>query len=210
MALQKDGQVSCEHGLSICNFPSIIFSSLPSLTKTPIQLIVDKIAKELPSSSCWVDWGGDIKVRGKHPAGRPWKVAVPEPPKLSEMRSRVAKAKKVGQRGPVYSLADEHMKDETQDDSNGKEKEYLAILELRDGEAVATSGDYESKNVETFSLLSFTEVIMLIFFYVIHCFYFDERGHRTQWQAIFSCCKPTIWAFVGIEPNNSGSSNGCD
>lgn len=106
---------------------------------------VDKIAEALPSP-CWVEWGGDIKVRGKHPSGRPWTVAVPEPPKLSEMRMRVARAKKAGQRGPVYTLADEHIRDEEHDAGRGKEKEYLAILELRDGEAVATSGDYESKS----------------------------------------------------------------
>lgn len=100
---------------------------------------VDKIAEALPSTSCWVEWGGDIKVRGQHPSGRHWQVAVPEPPKLSDVRLRVARAKKAGQIGPVFTLADEHAKEEKED------REYLAILELRDGESVATSGDYESK-----------------------------------------------------------------
>eukprot|EP00804_Cyclotella_cryptica_P010809 CCRYP_008746-RD/>CCRYP_008746-RD protein AED:0.03 eAED:0.03 QI:3416/1/1/1/0.75/0.66/9/1129/1048 len=103
---------------------------------------VDKIAEALPSP-CWVEWGGDIKVRGKHPSGRSWVVAVPEPPKLSEMRVRLARAKKAGQVGPVYTLADEHIRDEEHNVGKGKEKDYLAVLELRDGEAVATSGDYE-------------------------------------------------------------------
>jgi hypothetical protein len=101
----------------------------------------DKIAEALPSP-CYVEWGGDVKVRGKHPSGRPWVVAVPEPPILSDLRRRVAKAKKAGQVGPVFTLADEHHKAE--EDKVGQ-KEYLAILELRDGEAVATSGDYESE-----------------------------------------------------------------
>lgn len=103
---------------------------------------VDQIAAALPSP-CWVEWGGDIKVRGKHPSDRPWIVAVPEPPKLLDIRRRVAMAKKAGQRGPVYTLANEHIKDEH---SDAKEMEYLAVIELRDGEAVATSGDYESKS----------------------------------------------------------------
>ena len=99
---------------------------------------VDQIAESLPSP-CWVEWGGDIKVRGKHPSSRPWIVAVPEPPKLSEIRMRVARAKKAGQKGPVYTLADEHIKDEDHNAGKGRMKEYLAVLELRDGEAVATS-----------------------------------------------------------------------
>mmetsp|Transcript_8536 Transcript_8536/g.19106 ORF Transcript_8536/g.19106 Transcript_8536/m.19106 type:complete len:1257 (+) Transcript_8536:92-3862(+) len=103
---------------------------------------VDKIADALPSP-CYVEWGGDIKVRGKHPSGRPWFVAVPEPPTLLALRRRVAQAKRAGQVGPVFTLADEHRKEEEEDEPKGKEREYLAILELKDGEAVATSGDYE-------------------------------------------------------------------
>lgn len=108
---------------------------------------VDKIAEALPSSCCWVEWGGDIKVRGHHPSGRHWQVAVPEPPQLSEMRLRVARAKKAGQKGPVYILTEENIKDEKRNADSGNGKEYLAILELQDGESVCTSGDYESKSV---------------------------------------------------------------
>ena len=107
---------------------------------------VDKIAEALPSP-CYVEWGGDIKVRGKHPSGRNWVVAVPEPPTLAELKTRVARAKRAGQVGPVFVLADEHQKHEDANDkgNGGTEREYLAVLELKDGEAVATSGDHESE-----------------------------------------------------------------
>ena len=101
---------------------------------------VDKIAEALPSPN-WVEWGGDIKVMGKHPSGRPWVVAVPEPPKLSDLKKMVASVKKAGQVGPVFTLSDEHVKKEGEE--NDVEREYLALIELRDGDAVATSGDYE-------------------------------------------------------------------
>jgi thiamine biosynthesis lipoprotein ApbE len=103
---------------------------------------VDKIAEALPSP-CWVEWGGDVKVRGNHPSGRCWQVAVVEPPSLAEMKLRLTRAKKAGKKGPVFTLADEHMKDEEQK----VDQTYLAVFDLRDGEAVATSGDYESKFV---------------------------------------------------------------
>ena len=102
---------------------------------------VDKLVEALPSP-CYVDWGGDIKVKGKHPSGRPWVVAVPEPPSLGELKMKVAKAKEAGQVGPIFTLSDENVKSE---DGKKAMKEYLALIELRDGEAVATSGDYESK-----------------------------------------------------------------
>lgn len=95
---------------------------------------VDEIAKRLPSP-CYVEWGGDIKVRGTHPSGRPWTVAVPEPPALSKLRARVEAARKAGQEGPVYNLARAPHEE--------SDVEYLAVLELKDGDAVATSGDYE-------------------------------------------------------------------
>ena len=102
---------------------------------------VDKLVEALPSP-CYVDWGGDIKVKGKHPSGRPWVVAVHEPPSLGELKMKVAKAKEAGQVGPIFTLSDENVKSE---DGKKAMKEYLALIELRDGEAVATSGDYESK-----------------------------------------------------------------
>jgi len=103
---------------------------------------IDKIAEALPSP-CWVEWGGDIKVTGKHPSGRPWVVAVPEPPKLTDLKKMVARAKKAGQVGPVFTLSDEHIKNEGENEEKGFDKEYLALIELRDGDAVTTSGDYE-------------------------------------------------------------------
>ena len=48
----------------------------------------------------------------------------------------------------MYNLAEENMKEDDERDK-GERKEYLAVFELKDGEAVATSGDYESKHVVT-------------------------------------------------------------
>lgn len=98
---------------------------------------IDLLADRLPSP-CYVEWGGDVKVKGLHPAGRKWQVAVPEPPSLKQIQAKVEAAKKAGQTGPVYKLGSEYAQDE-------EEKiQYLAVLELNDGDAVATSGDYEN------------------------------------------------------------------
>ena len=107
---------------------------------------VDAIADQLPSP-CYVEWGGDVKVRGLHPSGRKWQVAVPEPPSLKSIHKMVKQAKESGQTGPVYKLATEYAKDDDRNDCQEEETEkqqYLAILELRDGDAAATSGDYEN------------------------------------------------------------------
>jgi thiamine biosynthesis lipoprotein ApbE len=102
--------------------------------------------------SVYVEWGGDVKVLGCHPSGRPWIVAVPEPPSLKQLRHRVALAKQAGQTGPVYKVSDYSSRTHGGAAGNGEEEEkkeqepiaYLAILELRHGDAVATSGDYEN------------------------------------------------------------------
>ncbi len=44
-------------------------------------LAVDRIVEDLVSiglPNVYVDWGGEIRVAGRHPAGRPWTVAVTE------------------------------------------------------------------------------------------------------------------------------------
>ena len=115
---------------------------------------MDKLVEALPSP-CYVDWGGDIKVKGKHPSGRPWVVAVPEPPSLGELKMKVAKAKQAGQVGPIFTLSDENVKSEDGKKEKAEGKEYLALIELRDGEAVATSGDYESELYIGMSFLIF-------------------------------------------------------
>lgn len=94
---------------------------------------VDEIARRLPSP-CYVEWGGDIKVVGNHPTGRPWNVAVMQPRTLAQLKRGVAKARSQGQLGPVFTLFDEE---------NECDTFYLAILELHDGDAVVTSGDCE-------------------------------------------------------------------
>lgn len=109
---------------------------------------VDAIADQLPSP-CYVEWGGDVKVHGLHPSGRKWQVAVPEPPSLKHIHQMVKQAKLSGQTGPVYKLATEYARDSIDNNKDHKQEEtekqqYLAILELRDGDAVATSGDYEN------------------------------------------------------------------
>ena len=62
-----------------------------------------------------------------------------EPPTIEALHSKVANDKIAGQQGPVFTL----LGVEKQVEADSKEKEYLIILELQDGDAVATSGDYE-------------------------------------------------------------------
>lgn len=79
---------------------------------------IDEMASRLKAAgfvSAYVDWGGDVKVIGTHPVGRNWTVAVLEPP---------------GEGKRPEDLA---------------EKSYLAHIELRDGQAIATSGDYQQE-----------------------------------------------------------------
>lgn len=74
---------------------------------------IDEMSAKLTAAgymASYVDWGGDIKVTGTHPAGRNWTAAVVEPPAIGER-----------------STADH---------------QHLAHLELRNGQSVATSGDY--------------------------------------------------------------------
>jgi len=94
---------------------------------------VDEIARRLPPP-CYVEWGGDIKVVGNHPTGRPWNVAVMQPRTLGQLKEGVAKARSRGQLGPVFTLFEEE---------NDSDTGYLAVLELHDGDTVATSGDCE-------------------------------------------------------------------
>jgi len=79
---------------------------------------IDEISKRLQAagfSDTYVDWGGDIKVSGRHPAGRDWNVMVLEPPPLEEIGQNSAEDKKA----------------------------YLAYISLQDGSSLATSGDYQ-------------------------------------------------------------------
>ena len=116
---------------------------------------VDEIARRLSdvavsnsiSPCCYVEWGGDVKVLGKHPGGRPWIVAVPEPPTLNELRRRIETAKEAGQTGPVFVISEFYSAGENKSLIESDDKEptkYLAVLELGDGDAVATSGDHET------------------------------------------------------------------
>ena len=78
---------------------------------------IDEMAKKLTDAgfpASYVDWGGDIKVTGQHPAGRNWTAAVLEPHPLDALEV---------QAGQVP-------------------KDHLAHVELRCGQAIATSGDY--------------------------------------------------------------------
>lgn len=77
---------------------------------------IDEMAQQLKEAgfaASYVDWGGDIKVTGKHPAGRNWNVAIVEPPGIGSPPAE------------------------------GAEVQHLAHVDLRDGQAIATSGDYQ-------------------------------------------------------------------
>jgi len=71
--------------------------------------------KEAGFTASYVDWGGDIKVSGQHPAGRNWSVAVLEPHPLNK---------------------------DGVPEATGGDTEHIAHIQLRDGQAIATSGDY--------------------------------------------------------------------
>jgi len=72
--------------------------------------------KEAGFSATFVDWGGDIKVTGTHPAGRNWTAAVLEPPPEEAAGTEAA--------------------------TSPEEKKYLLHAELKDGQSICTSGDY--------------------------------------------------------------------
>lgn len=77
---------------------------------------IDEISRCLQEEgfdSSYVDWGGDIKVRGQHPAGREWNVAVLVPPEIQDIGTEE------------------------------KDPKHIAHISLRDGQSIATSGDYQ-------------------------------------------------------------------
>lgn len=76
--------------------------------------------------------------QGCHPSGRPWQVAVVQPPSLKELTNRLDKAKCDGQCGPVYTLTPYESKEE-----GVSSKKYIAVFDLSDGDAITTSGDSE-------------------------------------------------------------------
>jgi flavocytochrome c len=76
---------------------------------------IDEISQQLKDAgftASFVDWGGDIKVTGKHPAGRNWTAAILRPPALNAIGGA------------------------------SKGDDYLAHIQLRDGQSIVTSGDY--------------------------------------------------------------------
>jgi len=76
---------------------------------------IDEMSKRLKEAgfeATFVDWGGDIKVTGKHPVGRNWTAAVSRPPGMEELGTAP------------------------------KSDDFLAHITLRDGMSIATSGDY--------------------------------------------------------------------
>jgi flavocytochrome c len=56
---------------------------------------IDELSDKLKAagfSDSYVDWGGDIKVTGHHPAGRDWNVMVKEPPPMESIGASTALA----------------------------------------------------------------------------------------------------------------------
>jgi flavocytochrome c len=90
---------------------------------------VDRIIADLRASGfghALMEWGGEIKASGSPDGSRgtnsaPWRVAIVAPPSLNQIR--------LGQT--------------QQATSPGEDQRYIRVLSLQDGEAVATSGDYE-------------------------------------------------------------------
>lgn len=142
---------------------------------------IDEIAKRLPSP-CYVEWGGDVKVVGMHPSGRPWNVAVLKPRSLCEMKRRVAESQRRGQIGPVFTLFD----DTTNTQCDSSDREYIAIIELNDGDSVATSGDCEkvvSKDGKFYSHIINPKLGRLL-----------EINETTLAQAVVVCQGPCMYA----------------
>eukprot|EP01062_Namystynia_karyoxenos_P078268 TRINITY_DN8036_c0_g2_i1.p1 TRINITY_DN8036_c0_g2~~TRINITY_DN8036_c0_g2_i1.p1 ORF type:complete len:837 (+),score=258.59 TRINITY_DN8036_c0_g2_i1:309-2513(+) len=87
---------------------------------------VDALCERLSArwGPCLCDWGGDVRACGRppDPQGRPWSAALVRPPKLRDVFAQ-------WQRRGSQRL-------------DGELHQYLRLIELRDGEAVATSGDY--------------------------------------------------------------------
>eukprot|EP00557_Chaetoceros_sp_GSL56_P014853 CAMPEP_0176485224 /NCGR_PEP_ID=MMETSP0200_2-20121128/4928_1 /TAXON_ID=947934 /ORGANISM="Chaetoceros sp., Strain GSL56" /LENGTH=1225 /DNA_ID=CAMNT_0017881859 /DNA_START=99 /DNA_END=3776 /DNA_ORIENTATION=+ len=140
---------------------------------------IDEIAKRLPSP-CYIEWGGDVKVVGSHPSGRPWHVAVLKPRSLCEIKRRVEASQMEGQVGPVFTLADKHL------DEEDSSREYLAIIELNDGDSVATSGDCEkiiSKDGKFYSHIISPKLGRLL-----------EINETTLAQAVVVCQGPCMYA----------------
>ena len=98
-----------------------------------VDEIVKSLNEKLGIQHMYVEWAGDIKVKGRHPDKRKWQVAVVEPPSLDSLEGRAKLAGVLGRYQPQQrnqSIVDSEMG-------------YIAVLSLNDGEGVATSGDYE-------------------------------------------------------------------
>ncbi|GBG33225.1 NADH-cytochrome b5 reductase-like protein [Hondaea fermentalgiana] len=106
-----------------------------------IDAIVDRL-KSKGFTSAFVDWAGDIKVLGTHADGRPWTVAVAEPPSLGRIEAAARRLVGDGDQVSLH-LGRDLDASAPNEDSEDVETSYLAVLELRPGQAVATSGDYE-------------------------------------------------------------------
>eukprot|EP01062_Namystynia_karyoxenos_P050176 TRINITY_DN38891_c0_g1_i2.p1 TRINITY_DN38891_c0_g1~~TRINITY_DN38891_c0_g1_i2.p1 ORF type:complete len:785 (+),score=123.76 TRINITY_DN38891_c0_g1_i2:127-2355(+) len=102
---------------------------------------VDEIVRRLADagfSDVFVDWGGDCRAAGAHPAGRPWRLAVAAPPPLRKL-FKAWKSQAPGLGGRRGSL--DVIPRCTETDS-GHEKDALHCVELVGGGALATSGDF--------------------------------------------------------------------
>ena len=90
--------------------------------------VIDNIVDALVDAGftdCYVDWAGDIRVAGNHPAGRPWRSAVMRPPSLPRTFGH-------WQKGTLREMLNEN------------DIAYMADFNLdkEGGGAIATSGDY--------------------------------------------------------------------
>lgn len=98
-----------------------------------VDEIVQSLHEKVGIKNMYVEWAGDIKVKGMHPDKRKWQVAVVEPPSLDSLEERAKLAGVLGR----YQTQQRHQS------IVESEKGYIAVLSLNDGEGVATSGDYE-------------------------------------------------------------------
>lgn len=51
-----------------------------------VDMLTEKL-QEAGFSSTYVEWGGEVRTRGRHPSGRPWRVAIENSPQVIELEN---------------------------------------------------------------------------------------------------------------------------
>lgn len=120
----------------------------------------------------FMEWGGDVRVSGKHPTGRPWTVSVTEPPSMQTLHRTIPTPSSLQRQeslrrmsvssgmgpsprgGPGLALPGRRSMEMQETEaalseqmaslncSDDEFRKVLANIPLRDGASITTSGDY--------------------------------------------------------------------